>query len=57
MLNNSEDIYEHKEYTTGQIPKIKRMLRDSINKINMLHYQCEEHIALLEDLREEIEKM
>jgi hypothetical protein len=49
--------YEHKEYTTGQIPKIKKMLRDSINKMNMLHYQCEENIALLEDLRAEIEKM
>ena len=46
-----------KEYTTGRIPKIKKMLRDSINKMNMLHYQCEENIALLGELQEEIEKI
>ena len=53
----AHEEYEYREYITGQGPKIKRMLRDSINKMNLLHHLCEDNIALLGDLQEEIEKL
>jgi hypothetical protein len=46
-----------KEYITGHTPKIKRMVRDSINNMKSLHYMCEENISLLEQLQEEVDKL
>ncbi len=46
-----------KEYITGHIPNMKRILRDSINNMKSLHYMCEENISLLEQLQEEVDKL
>lgn len=59
MSNNNEEFYDDQpvEYITGHIPKIKRMLRDSIDNMKTLHYMCEENISLLEQLQEEVDKL
>jgi len=44
-------------YVMDKIPQVKDKVNSCINKVKTIHYLCEESIASLEELKEELNKL
>ena len=44
-------------YMMGKIPKVKAQVNLCIDKVKTIRYLCEESIAQLEELKEELHKL
>tara|TARA_R100001086_G_scaffold148786_1_gene78793 strand:- start:491 stop:688 length:198 start_codon:yes stop_codon:yes gene_type:complete len=44
-------------YVMGKIPQVKDKVNSTIDKVKSIQYLCEESIASLEELKEELDKL
>jgi hypothetical protein len=44
-------------YVMGRMPKVKDKVNSTIDKVKSIQYLCEESIASLEELKEELDKL
>jgi len=44
-------------YIMGRIPQVKDKVNSTIDKVKSIQYLCEESIASLEELKEELDKL
>jgi len=44
-------------YVMGRIPQVKDKVNSTIDKVKSIQYLCEESIASLEELKEELDKL
>ena len=57
LYENTQDLLKDDAYIMGKIPEVKAKVNLCIDRVKTIRYLCEESIAGLEELKEELTKL